>query len=378
MAFFRKLFGKGEKSKPSEPEYELIPAADNPWNVDLIDVRPHTLQAISLTTSEQYARNSLSFGPTEDGLEFSTQEPENSSEFEVCLVYNCAENLPDGPIYLPQSMEEKWALFLFEKRVIVVSSWERAVKLVAQVEHCDNVLRVCSGKGCLVGESPERTGSFLDFLIRSHALAELTPLPAPTWLRAQRHDLAQWCFGAFGKRVHYACFGEPKLERPARPIRTHSALHTACARGDLDTVKRLVGDGMSPDLLGGDQLSPIHWVLAGRGSMLEGVRCLLDLGASVAGADPDGFTVLMAAANQNAIEVVELLLARGASPNDSTADRFTALHMAAERGRIEILRLLLKAGGDPQVESDGGHTPLSLARMRDETEIVELLENRLH
>jgi hypothetical protein len=270
-------------------------------------------------------------------------------------------------------MEEKWALFYLGQTLLVVSSWLREVVLVIETQKKDETLHLISARGSFVGESPEKTTALLDFVVRSHALAEVWPLPGPTELEQDPHRLAQWCFGLFGSRVHLACFRQPNYLVPSRPFRTHSPIHTACARGDIEAIKAAVEGGLDPDILGGDQLPPLQWALLN--GDVEVVRCLLELGANANMASPDGYTGLMGAAAKANEPVVRLLLQHGADANATTTEGFTALHLACERGFVEIVQSLLDAGADPSVRAQG-YTPLALAELREESGVVELLKDR--
>lgn len=340
--------------------------------MDLVDVSPFTLTAYSFTREKSHAENAMSFPPTEDGRVFAGIEPDRPTPVELRLTYPCPAALPDGPLHLPQHMEEKWALFLYDHQLVVVSSWTREVRLVAEARQHQEELSVGPARGSFIGEDADKTRVLLDFAIRSHALAEICPLLSPRELADRPHDLAQWCFGLFGSRVHLACFEEPRQLEPERLLRTYSPLHIASARGDLETMKKLVTEGMSPDILGADQMPPVHWALTNGDP--EVLKCLLDLGADVEGATPDGNTVLMGAAAHGHLEFVEMLLERGANPNSRDGQGFVALHMAAERGRLEVVRRLLQAGADVSFEALG-HTPLSLARLQGEDEVAKLLSS---
>lgn len=373
LSFWAKLFGFAKSRAAKTDPYPRTPADANPWGVDVVDVTPHTLTAISLTREKRQAENAISFPPTEDGLGFLGQEPASTQSISLELAYPCALTLPDGPVYLPQYMEEKWALFYREHKLLVVSSWLREVVLVVETQKKDETLHLLSARGSFCGESPENTTALLDFVIRSHALAEIWPLLCPTELEQDPDRLAQWCFGLFGSRVHLACFRQPKYLPPSRPIRTHSPIHTASARGDIETIKASVEGGLDPNILGGDELPPLQWALLNEN--IEVVRCLLDLGADPNMASPDGYTGLMGAAAKANEPVVRLLLLHGANAIATTTDGFTALHSACERGFVEIVQALLDAGADPSVEAQG-YTPLALAELREESEVVALLKSR--
>jgi ankyrin repeat protein len=87
--------------------------------------------------------------------------------------------------------------------------------------------------------------------------------------------------------------------------------------------------------------SPNGWTLllqaAQRGSV-DTVRLLLDCGANVSAADRDCQTALMLACFDAHLVVVRLLLAAGSDLEHRDKNQQTAMHHAATYGRIEIVR----------------------------------------
>ena len=93
MFNFKKLFGKGKQEQPKAdiaepakaPEVQpqvnteeglpLIAPEDNPWNIELLDLRPVTLNRISTSKDPQMAANAVSYGG-EDGTVFWNQQPQ--------------------------------------------------------------------------------------------------------------------------------------------------------------------------------------------------------------------------------------------------------------------------------------------------------------
>src|SRR5690349_11413576 len=61
-------------STKQAPELHWIEAADNPWGIRVLDVRPVTLNIVSTSTDPQCATNAVSFG-NDDGLGFVGQAP---------------------------------------------------------------------------------------------------------------------------------------------------------------------------------------------------------------------------------------------------------------------------------------------------------------
>ena len=163
----------------------------------------------------------------------------------------------------------------------------------------------------------------------------------------------------------------PRRRRPRRgPIllREGEAANPAEFPRDGETDPPRTAGGFTPLL---------YAVLAGDG---ETVRVLLDAGADVNDASPDGVSALMLALTKRHEELALLLLDRGADPNYDRRDAarpaqaraggtrgpatvaaaaetvdyagYTALHVAAATGQHRALRALLAAGADPDAPMD--------------------------
>ncbi|MCY1516657.1 Ankyrin repeats (many copies) [compost metagenome] len=73
------------------------------------------------------------------------------------------------------------------------------------------------------------------------------------------------------------------------------------------------------------------------------IELLLEFGADVEGATPDGKTALMMAAMFNRVEVIRLLIERGANPNARDASGVTPLLLAQRMGAKEAVEALSAA-----------------------------------
>ena len=95
---------------------------------------------------------------------------------------------------------------------------------------------------------------------------------------------------------------------------------------------------------------------------VEAVRALLERGADVQTARPDGMTALHWAAMRSDLEMAEMLLYAGANLEATTRiGHHTPLHVAGRSGQAPVVQALLEAGADPHALSASGATPLHLA-----------------
>jgi hypothetical protein len=361
--------------EPEAPELPWIEAADNPWGVRILDVRPITLTTLLASSDPRCARNAVSFAQ-EDGGSFVGERPPVDRVIAAALRFPIDRMLADGVLFAPREMEHKWALFVRRGQILCVRSWTRQVAAIARVEPRGDHVVITQVQGTLTheDEAPEFTVRVLDFLLRSHALAIVHPAPLPRGLESNPHDAAQWCMSMFGNLAWYATPHAPDPIDPDRPLRTHSLLHIAVAHGDRPAIEEQLAAGVPIDLLAGDGLAPLHWALAADDPMI--LAFLLDRGSPVDVRSEEGATPLMNAVQDGTMIQVRLLLDRGADVNACDHRGFTALHRAAEKGHLDVTRLLLDRGANPAPDA-GGHTPRSLAEGRGRKEIVALLEQHI-
>ena len=374
---FKKIFGgKGTDAGgagAARPKSRWIAADQNPFGVAIVDIAPVTQHIVAVSTDPSCAVNAISFGG-DDGSAFAGVAPPDGTTVTLDLRYPIDRMLADGPLFLPTTMDHKWAIFLRENTIIFVRSWLRQVVATADV-HVSNGEALISR---LTGQLAPGTGlldeRIVDFLIRTHVLREPFPAPAESDDVADLDQLALKCFNRFGNIATCATPHKIPFRPPGRPLRSHSLLHIAVARGDLDAAERHLAAGVPIDLLAADGLAPLHWSIARIES--SAMNWLLDRGAPVDTRSAEGATPLMNAVQARNASYVELLLARGADPNAQDLRGFNALHRAADMGETAIVRALVASGADPNAEALG-HTALSFAQKRGHDEIVRILGDDL-
>lgn len=387
MFNFKKLFGKGKQEQPkasaaepnnapqvqpqetTEEGLPLIAPEDNPWNIELLDLRPVTLNRISTSKDPQMAANAVSYGG-EDGTVFWNQQPQITKTIATNLVIPIDGSLAPGVLFIPDAMERKWAIYYDGENLIFVRSWQRRVHVVANTIQEKDQLIIKSITGEFMGdEEPAFTTAVLNFLIISHCMHEVVPAPVPKELGPNSLDAGLWAFSLYGNMVQVGTFDLNFIPAPNGILRSHSLLHIAVARGDMAEIEKHVNAGININVHAQDGLTPLHWAVAGP---IEAMEKLLALGANPNATSLEGATPIMNAVQSNKPDKLNLLLQSGADINYRDNRVFTALHRAAEMGHIEIVKILLANGADRSIEAEG-HTPLSLARAQSNSEIIELL-----
>ena len=153
-------------------------------------------------------------------------------------------------------------------------------------------------------------------------------------------------------------------------------LHFAAQDGNVEEVKKLLGNGYEPNLFDDLGKTPLHYA-AERGH-LDVMRTLLASGANVNAHDERviGNTPLREVADNCSFEVAKILVDAGADPTIPGWMQITALHQARERKRpegVQVRQLLEdaaarlgKLGHNNSLDRSGGSVkslPISNCRL---------------
>src|SRR5215471_19415530 len=196
------------------PEIEWISPADNPWGVRLLDLRPVTLGMISTSADPECAANAVSYAH-DDGSSFVGMAPNSPRTVEVGLRYRIEQPLTDGALFIPDCMEHKWAIFYRDGKILFVRSWTRELYAVAEVKINGAELEITKIQGDLVekDEDPAYKKRVLDYMMRSHALDLVYPVPLNNAEEPPSYT-AMWCFQGFGNRALFATPDEIEFRIP--------------------------------------------------------------------------------------------------------------------------------------------------------------------
>jgi len=109
----------------------------------------------------------------------------------------------------------------------------------------------------------------------------------------------------------------------------------------------------------------------------EGVRRMLEAGASVEIADDSGVTPLMAAAMQGNVEIIRVLIQRRARVDSVDSLGRSALHYALAASKLEAIQLLLPLTQNLETASAAGQDLLTLALGTGNMQIFQTVLERL-
>ncbi|MGI9395342.1 MAG: ankyrin repeat domain-containing protein [Boseongicola sp.] len=198
--------------------------------------------------------------------------------------------------------------------------------------------------------------------------------------------------GSIGAVSVAIAFGIAALEASAAEI------HEAAIGGEISKIRELLDAGANVNEADPNG-TPLAWALFGR--QVDAAILLLEYGADPnqrvsgptpleaaarlghlelvtvmlsAGADPNVFdkqSPLGAAAKKNDTQLAELLIEYGADPDGRVSQGLTPLHIAAESGGIQVARLLVEHGANVNALTSSGRPPLHYAVQRGHVELAE-------
>ena len=379
MSWWDKMRGRfGGKRSPAGAAQAATPgparwlgADESPFGFRVLDLISITGDLISTTQNPELAEISISWGgKTATDLDTSLLPAEI---VECDLRYPAESDLPDGWLYVPPAMEQKWVIAYRQGRVLVARSWTGELKVAADTRHTGDELVIdrlrLSGDDLRTFGDPIKV---FDWLLRSHALGQRWPLPCTAEAIQLLESVPLSAFSFFGNVAEFAAtsWAPPA---PRRPLRSTSAVVTVVRLDQPSRLAELAAAGHSLNArsaVGG--YTALH-VAAIKGN-LELTSRLLKLGADPrVVADRDASVLITAVVHKAPIALLELLVAHGADVTVPNADGFGALHALAEINDPTPLPWLVARGLDLEQLTHRGHTPLQIAAALGHVEALNAL-----
>jgi hypothetical protein len=195
---------------------------------------------LSTSKDPQMATNAISYGG-EDGTLFWGLKPNKHKTISTNISVPINISLEPGVLFTPDTMEHKWAIYFDGEYLIFIRSWLRQVFVIAKTYQKNNHLMIESITGEFTeDESPELTKAVLNFLLISHSIGEVVPAPLPKELELNTRAAGLWAFSSYGNMAHIGTFDEKFLPLPTGRLRSHSLLHIAVAKSDINEIKRQI------------------------------------------------------------------------------------------------------------------------------------------
>jgi len=150
-----------------------------------------------------------------------------------------------------------------------------------------------------------------------------------------------------------------------------AAIHKAARAGNVEKLRRLLAEGVSPDTLYHEHAfyitkTPLH-CLCERNNGGDRAACfelLRDAGANLEATDRYGYSPLHHATSSKSVELVSLLVQARVNVDATGNGGITALHLAGRRGAADCIEVLLAAGADIDVRTSAGRRPFDMAITR--------------
>ena len=151
-----------------------------------------------------------------------------------------------------------------------------------------------------------------------------------------------------------------------------SPIASAATRGERDTVRTLLKQGVDVNAAQGDGMTALHW--AAMNEDVEMAEMLLYAGANVKAATRLGaYTPLFLASKTGNALMVEMLLKASADANSTTTMGTTPLMLAAVSGSPNAVRVLLDHGVEVNATEVKGRTALMFAAVYNRSTAIDVL-----
>jgi ankyrin repeat protein len=155
-----------------------------------------------------------------------------------------------------------------------------------------------------------------------------------------------------------------------------SALYQAAAKGRLEAVQFLLGEGYSPDARGEryrGTTALMSSISLNGSEALAVTAALVRAGADVNTRNGDDETAMTFAIRYHRADVVRIITDAGADITATNRFGVTPLIMAADLGAAQIISHLIHAGAKMDVRDVTGYTPLMWAAFKGHLEAVKAL-----
>ena len=343
----------------------------SPFGYPVLHLGAITAGTISTSADPACAELALSWGDSW-GAELDPSALDGMPVAACERRYPVADPLPEGVLFFPRVMEEKWVLAYRQGRLLAARGWTGEVCAVAETRREGDGLVVYSlreneKRGLSTYGDPVDT---FDWLVRAHALGQELPVPMSEDGATLAQSVPLSVFTLFGSKAVYAATEWTPTE-PSRPLRSNGEFLLAVRAKDLALARILWARGAAVDAAGVvEGYTPLFFaVMAGDLPMLQ---ALLEWGANPNHrADGGACPLIVGIVAKAPLAIFESLVAAGADAKAVNNDGFGCLHAAAEVDNHAIVPWLASLGLDLEARTNNGHTAVHIAAGLGHLEVLK-------
>lgn len=328
----------------------------NPFGVRIVSLMAN-LQLQSFSEDQKKATCAVSWRP---GHQKRLKQICENQGIPCDLRYPAAAMLPDGMLFIPRAMEDKWVIAWRDGKVMIARSWSGEAVAMADAVVEGRELRISH----IYSEADTFAGlgevtTVIDWLIRSHAMEERLPLPVDEETAELLHNAPLLAMSSFGHRLF--CAGvDYKMPPPNAELYSLGDLSAAVYSNDAKAIRKLANEDAWRTPVASDGSPPL--VLASQLGYTDLCRIMLELGADIEAKNKRGGTALqMAVVGKCSIEHAQMLIDAGANLESANLDGFTSAHAAAEVGYAEMIHFLSQAGANLEAQTTAGYRPIHIS-----------------
>ena len=203
----------GSRGEEEFSAIQLIPAAQNPFGIEIWDCRAFTHNRVSTTANPEIAHKYVQLRSSH-GDDYQGQTPANAQLVSCHLTYPLSPKPSNGPLFKSEQMEDKWDVYLFDDTLYFARSWTGELTFKAKVRYEPRALLVTE----LAVEGNDDAAfapRVVDYLIKSHLLRREVPHPLPQSLPPTPKHIALYSFAMFGRRCSFGTYGDTITRQPS-------------------------------------------------------------------------------------------------------------------------------------------------------------------